>query len=163
MRSPGRFASEQMAALVFPVSDVPLANPLEGAGDGAGAGAGAGSADGAGAVANGAGAVAAGVGAGVARARGAGVRGVRTGSGSPRGDATAGSGALGEMLIAVSPMTALGVADAVAVASPAANVRSRARSESTADVCRSDEPQAASPTISTETNPRVFIEPVSSN
>ncbi len=131
MRSPGRFASEQISEFVLPESMVPDDKPRDGPGAGVGAAAGAGTVD-AGAAGAGAGAgagVTVGTGVGAGAGRDGALRGVRTGLGP------AARGALGDDVIAVSPIAALGVADVGASAE--ASVRSRASSESTDADCLS--------------------------
>ena len=131
MRSPGRLASEQMAALVFPDSEEPEARPR------VGPGAAAGAVDAVGASAAGAGTAAETVGSREGRGVGDGREDGREEERAACGDAAGAvgrsvvfAGAVG-MEIAVSPIDGTGRAGAL----PAASVRSRESSESTAELC----------------------------
>lgn len=121
-RSPGLLALEQIGALVGPVNSTPAPTVRRAAGAsatvGAGVNAGDGAGDGAAATGDGAGVGAA---AGVCLGVGLGVG--RSARGDGRGDSGGGSGAEGALVIAVSPMAVLGVAEA-------ASVRSRDNAES---------------------------------
>ena len=127
MRSPGRLASEQMAAFVLPDSEVPEARPR------VGPGAVAGAVDGAGASTTGAGAAVETVGSRGGRRVGDGREEERAAWGKVAG-AVGRSGVFAEavgMEIAVSPIEGAGRAGSL----PAASVRSRESSESTAELC----------------------------